>query len=51
MIALEVLGYLAPIAFVFAIAAYSQAAGLQKQVGSLKAEVEELKQKVGTLTK
>jgi hypothetical protein len=40
---MEFLGYMAPVAFVFAIAAISQVAGLKKEIEQLKKEVEELK--------
>ncbi len=42
---MEFLAYLAPIAFVFALAAISQVGTLKKEVEKLKAEVEELKNK------
>lgn len=41
---MEYLGYMAPVAFVFAISAVSQISSLKKEVGKLKAEIEELKQ-------
>ncbi|MCR4427336.1 MAG: hypothetical protein NUW23_14325 [Firmicutes bacterium] len=40
---MEVLSFFAPIAFVFAIAALSQAAALRKDVQRLSEEVERLK--------
>lgn len=39
---MEVVGYLAPIAFVFAIAALSQVGALRKEVEKLKLEIEKL---------
>jgi len=40
---MEVVGYLAPLAFVFALAALSKAEGLKKEVEKLKEEVDNLK--------
>ncbi len=40
---MEILSYLAPIAFVFAISALSQVMALKKEVDGLKSEVENLK--------
>jgi cell division protein FtsB len=42
---MEYIGLLAPIAFIFSIAAYSQVSSLKKEVEALKAEVERLKNK------
>ncbi|MFO8060996.1 MAG: hypothetical protein R6U70_10145 [Bacillota bacterium] len=40
---MEVLSYLAPVAFVFAIGAYSLAANLKKEVQELREEVNALR--------
>jgi hypothetical protein len=40
---MEFIGYLAPIAFVFALSAMSQVAALKKEVDQLKGEIEKLK--------
>ena len=42
---MEFIGLLAPIAFVFGIAAYSQVSSLKKDVEALKVEVQQLKSK------
>ena len=42
---MEYVGLLAPIAFVFAISAYTQLSALRKEVESLKAEIAKLKVK------
>jgi hypothetical protein len=39
----ELVGYLAPVAFVFAMAALAQVGSLKKEVEQLKAELERLK--------
>jgi len=39
----EFIGFLAPVAFVFAIAALSQVGSLKKEVEQLKSELEKLK--------
>ena len=44
-ISVEYVGLLAPIAFVFAISAYTQLSALRKEVESLKAEIAKLKVK------
>lgn len=41
---MEVVGYLAPVAFVFALAALSQVGSLKKEIEQLKIELEKLKQ-------
>lgn len=40
---MEYVGYLAPVAFVFALAALSQVGALKKEVEQLKVELERLK--------
>lgn len=40
---MEFLGYLAPIAFVFALSAVSQVSTLKKEVEQLKKDIEKLK--------
>ena len=40
---MEIVGYLAPLAFVFALAALSQVTVLKKDVEQLKSEIENLK--------
>lgn len=40
---MELVGYLAPVAFVFAMAALAQVGSLKKEVEQLKAELERLK--------
>jgi hypothetical protein len=40
---MEFLGYMAPVAFVFALSAISQVSSLKKEVEQLKKMVEELK--------
>lgn len=40
---MEILGYLAPLAFVFALAALSQVSVLKKEVDQLKIDMEKLK--------
>lgn len=40
---MEFIGFLAPVAFVFAIAALSQVGSLKKEVEQLKSELEKLK--------
>ena len=41
---MEVVGYLAPVAFVFALAALSQVGSLKKEIEQLKIELEKLKE-------
>ncbi len=41
---MEVVAFLAPIAFVFALAALGQVGSLKKEVEQLKADVKELKE-------
>jgi len=41
---MEFMAYLAPIAFVFSLAAVSQASTLKKEIQLLKNEIEKLKQ-------
>lgn len=41
---MEAVGYLAPVAFVFALAALSQVGSLKKEIEQLKIELEKLKQ-------
>ncbi|MEW5921196.1 MAG: hypothetical protein AB1796_09720 [Bacillota bacterium] len=40
---MEVVGYLAPIAFVFALAALAQVSALKKEVEKIRDELEKLK--------
>lgn len=40
---MEIIGLLAPVAFVFALAALSQVGSLKKEVDRLKGEIKELK--------
>ena len=40
---MEYVGYLAPIAFIFALSALSQVAALKKEVDKLKSELNKLK--------
>ena len=42
---MEYVGLLVPIAFVFAISAYSQLAALRREIESLKVEIEKIKAK------
>ncbi len=42
---MEIIGLLAPIAFVFALAALAQIGALKKEVATLKAELDDLKSK------
>jgi len=44
--AMQYAGVLAPVAFVFALAALSQISSLKKEIEALKQEIEELKEKV-----
>ena len=41
---MEVVGYLAPVAFAFALAALAQVGSLKKEIEQLKIELEKLKQ-------
>lgn len=43
---MEVIGYLAPIAFVFAMAALSQVGTLRKELDGVKSELAALKEKM-----
>jgi hypothetical protein len=39
-------GYLTPVALIFALAAMSQLAGINKEIEKLKAEIEDLKKRL-----